>query len=40
MTGTTNEATAYASGSITLIQLAERVAALQAALTTHGLIGT
>jgi len=38
-TGTTNKATAYATGSVTLVQLAERVAALQAALTTHGLTG-
>jgi hypothetical protein len=40
MTGTLNENTAYASGTITLVQLAERVNAIQAALTTHGLIGT
>jgi hypothetical protein len=39
-TGTTNKVTSYATGSVTLIQLAERVAALQASLTTHGLIGT
>jgi hypothetical protein len=39
-TGTTNKGTSYATGSVTLIQLAERVAALQASLTTHGLIGT
>jgi hypothetical protein len=38
-TGTTNKVTAYATGTVTLIQLAERVAALQASLTTHGLIG-
>jgi hypothetical protein len=38
-TGTTNKATAYATGTVTLIQLAERVAAIQASLTTHGLIG-
>ena len=38
-TGTTNKATVYATGTVTLIQLAERVAALQASLTTHGLIG-
>ena len=37
-TGTTNKGTAYATGTVTLIQLAERVAALQASLTTHGLI--
>ncbi len=39
MTGTPDEATAYATGSVTLPQLAGRVAAIQAALTTHGLIG-
>ncbi|MGO4619956.1 hypothetical protein AB4Z34_33465 [Ensifer sp. 2YAB10] len=39
MTGTTNKATAYDTSSITLSQLAGRVMALQAALTTHGLIG-
>ena len=39
MTGTPDESTAYATSTITLPQLAERVAALQAALTTHGLIG-
>lgn len=39
-TGTTNKGTSYATGTVTLIQLAERVAALQASLTTHGLIGT
>jgi len=39
-TGTTNKGTSYATGSVTLVQLAERVAALQASLTTHGLIGT
>ena len=38
-TGTTNKATAYATGTVTLVQLAERVAAIQASLTTHGLIG-
>ena len=38
-TGTTNEGTTYATGTVTLIQLAERVAAIQASLTTHGLIG-
>jgi hypothetical protein len=37
-TGTTNKGTTYATGTVTLVQLAERVAALQAALTTHGLI--
>jgi len=39
MTGTANRATSYATGSITLVQLAERVKALQDDLTTHGLIG-
>lgn len=39
MTGTADEATAYATGTVTLPQLAGRVMALQAALTTHGLIG-
>jgi hypothetical protein len=40
MTGSTDKATAYATGTVTLAQLAGRVMALQAALTTHGLIGT
>jgi hypothetical protein len=40
MTGTANENTSYATGTITLVQLAERVKAIQDALTTHGLIGT
>jgi hypothetical protein len=39
MTGTKNRATAYATGTITLVQLAERVGALLDDLTTHGLIG-
>lgn len=39
MTGTPNRATAYATSTITLVQLAERVKALQDDLTTHGLIG-
>lgn len=39
-TGATNKATVYGTGTVTLVQLAERVAALQAALTTHGLLGT
>ena len=39
MTGTANEATSYATGTVTLVQLAERVKALQGALTTHGIIG-
>jgi hypothetical protein len=40
MTGTPDESTSYATGTITLPQLAGRVMALQTALTTHGLIGT
>lgn len=40
MTGTPDESTAYATSTVTLPQLAGRVMALQAALTTHGLIGT
>lgn len=39
MTGTANKATAYATGTITLIQLAERVKALQDMLATHGITG-
>jgi hypothetical protein len=39
MTGTPDESTAYDTASVTLPQLAGRVMALQAALTTHGLIG-
>ena len=40
-TGTnTNRGTAYDTATITLIQLAERVRALQVDLTAHGLIGT
>lgn len=39
MTGTANRGTVYASGTITLVQLAERVKALQDDLTAHGLIG-
>ena len=39
MTGTANRATSYATGTITLVQLAERFKALQDDLTTHGLIG-
>ena len=38
-TNTTNKATSYDTSTVTLQQLAERVAAIQAALTTHGLIG-
>lgn len=40
MTGSTNKATSYATSTVTLAQLAGRVMALQAALTTHGLLGT
>lgn len=39
MTGTTNESTVYDTATVTLAQLAGRVMAIQAALTTHGLIG-
>jgi len=39
-TGTTNTSTSYDPSTITLVQLAQRVAALQASLTVHGLIGT
>lgn len=39
MTGTYNSSTAYSTSSISLQQLAERVNALQTALTIHGLIG-
>lgn len=39
MTGSPDKATAYATGTVTLAQLAGRVAFLQAALTAHGLIG-
>jgi len=39
MTGTTNKATVYDTATVTLAQLAGRVMALQAAATTHGLIG-
>lgn len=39
MTGTANRATSYDTGTITLVQLAQRVKALQDDLTTHGLIG-
>jgi len=39
MTGTPDKATAFATGSVTLAQLAGRVMQLQADLTTHGLIG-
>jgi len=39
MTGTPNKAAVYDTASVTLPQLAGRVAQLQAALTTHGLLG-
>lgn len=39
MTGTPNKAATYDTSTVTLAQLAGRVAQLQAALTTHGLIG-
>lgn len=39
MTGTANRGTVYATGTITLVQLAERVKALQDDHTLHGLIG-
>lgn len=39
MTGSADKATVYATGSVTLAQLAGRVMELQAILTTHGLIG-
>lgn len=40
MTGTPDKATAFATSTVTLAQLAGRVMQLQASLTTHGLIGT
>lgn len=40
MTGTPDQVTAFATSTVTLAQLAGRVMSLQAALTTHGLIGT
>lgn len=40
MTGTANTATVYDTATVTTAQLAGRVMAIQAALTTHGLIGT
>lgn len=40
MTGTANKNTAYDTSTVTLAQLAGRVMSLQAALATHGLIGT
>jgi len=39
MTGTPDISTAFATSTVTTAQLAERVLSLQAALTTHGLIG-
>lgn len=39
MTGTANRATSYDTGTITLVQLAERVKAVTDDLRTHGLIG-
>ena len=39
MSGTLNTSTSYNTGTITLLQLAQRVGAIQAALTNHGLIG-
>lgn len=39
MTGTPDKATAYATGTITLPQLAGRLMQMQASLTTHGLLG-
>lgn len=39
MTGTANRATSYDTATITLVQLAQRVKALQDDLSTHGLIG-
>lgn len=38
-TGTSNRATAYDPSTITLVQLAQRVKAIQEDLTTHGIIG-
>jgi hypothetical protein len=40
MTGTPDQSTAFATSTVTLAQLAGRVMALQAMLTTHGLCGT
>jgi hypothetical protein len=39
MTGTANRATSYDTSTITLVQLAQRVKALQDDLRSHGLIG-
>lgn len=40
MTGTADKATVYDTATVTLAQLAGRMLSIQAALTTHGLIGT
>lgn len=40
MTGTGNKSAVYDTATVTLAQLAGRVASMQAALTAHGLIGT
>jgi hypothetical protein len=40
MTGTADESSVFDTSTVTLVQLAQRVKALQDALTTHGLIGT
>lgn len=39
MTGTTDKASSFATSTVTLENLARRVAALQAALTAHGILG-
>lgn len=39
MTGTADKATAFATSTVTLAQLAGRVMALQTALTAHGIVG-
>jgi stage V sporulation protein SpoVS len=39
MTGTSDKSTTYDTSTVTLAQLAGRVMAIQAALTTHGLLG-
>ena len=39
MTGSPDGATPFDTSTVTLVQLAERVMALQASLTAHGLIG-
>lgn len=40
MTGTANTATVFDTATATLVNIAQRVKAIQDALTTHGLIGT